>query len=327
MLNYARVKGRFTFILMALVLGLSPSLSVRAEDPFQGLDEAIDESKLDADSSKDSIDFSELEEAQPSGSPTQTASNPVPSTPALSAAPTQSPTAALPANASQEDMIRAEFEAYAQRRQEEDEERRLRQAIFHEGAKNIINFDATYGDLAKFKRPSYTTTAGTFRSDRGGDTTGFAIGYNRVLMKARRVGRLSLGLNAGGIVTMGSSSRSRMAFYNVGPRAQFEFQFSVGQMLIPVAYVGYDKVFNLENSTDPTMTAALNKQYTDDFNTFVYGAGLLVNLNTLDTRTATQSLVSTGIRRFSLALLYHKRQGDTASRSSDGAMLGLRFDY
>lgn len=327
MLNYARVGSRFTFLFcVATVLSLGGSGFARAEDPFQGLDEAIDESKLESDSSNDSIDFSELtEEPKAETAKAAPASRPVASS-SLSSPAAESPTAALPANASQEDIIRAEFEAYTQRRQDEDEERRLRQAIFHEGAKNIVNVDVTKGDLEKFQRPSWIATDGSRRtSDRGGETLGVAFGYNRVLLKARRVGRLSLGLNLGGIST--SENRTKMAFYYGGPRANFELHFSVGQMLVPVAYIGYDLVRNLETTTDPTKTDAFNKQYTDNFNTLVFGAGLLINLNTLDARTATQALVSTGIKRFSLALLYNQRNGDTASRSSSNAQLGLRFDY
>ena len=273
-----------------------------ADDAWAGLDEPMDESKL-AEENEQALDLSPLPEEENAA---------VEPAVANAAAPTPSGNEA--AKPSQEDLIQAEYDAYTRRKQENATEDRMRQAVFHEGSRNTFSLDFSANDFNKFNLGR--------DSQYGGINYGVGLGYSRVIIRSRYAGRAILGLHAGGVW---NREAGKIIFFPVGPRFVYELKFLVGQMLVPIAFVGYDQVFNRVDTAVPTTGVdPVNKE---NFGSLVYGAGLMVNLNRLDARTGTQALVSTGIRKFNLALLYSLRSGSTDQLSADFFTAGLRFEY
>jgi hypothetical protein len=281
----------FIFVLLAMGSG------ARAEDAWDGLSEPEEKTMSASLVSDDEVpDLSPMQEA-----------------PALSPKEAENTSLADPTKVSKEDEILTEYEAYVKRKETESSEDKLRQRVFHEGARNNIAFDVTIDDFNKY---NWGPNSGLPNS-----TYGINFGYNAVPWRSKHFGRFALGLNAGIIGLSKSGGHFRTAFFQAGPRASYELKFMTAQVLVPTAFIGYDRLFNQIKGRN--LIAGADQS----FNTLIFGGGLLINLNRLDSATATKSLVATGIRKFNLALLFQSRKGDTASRSSSFFSAGFRFEY
>lgn len=293
------------WLVPAFALLLSPALPGSALGQEDGLEEFAEP-----------LDENDLSEIKDENSTSQPQAKPEES--AISDPPVAE---SQPVKLSKEDEIRGEYEAYVRKKEEEADEDRMRQRLFHENAKNNTNFDVSLNDLGKMVLGD--------RTELPTDTIGINIGYNHIPWRSRYFGRLGVGLNLGVIGLNKSGAHFRAAFFNVGPRISYELKFLTAQILVPIAYVGYDRIFNqLVQTSAPgrqAMPTAFN--INDDFNTLIYGAGLMFNLNRLDAKTGTQALVTSGIRKFNLVALYQMRKGDIEQRSSNHISLGLRFEY
>ena len=302
----------FLTLLVLASPTLAPAVMAADGDAWGGLEEPLDEAKLAEQDAEGEPDLTPLDSApENAGEESEPEKSPL----ARPAAPDAVPSAKL----SKEEQIQSEYDAYIRRKEEDSEEDRMRQRLFHEGSHNNFAFDVAIDELAKFNRGQ--------NSGYADSTYGISFGYNRVPWRSRYFGRLSIGLQAGVIGVSSGGAHFRVAFIDAGPRVTYEMKFLTAQILVPVGFIGYDHV---RNQIEPVSTAgqpAPPTSASEDFNTLVYGGGILLNLNRLDSGTGTQALVSTGIRKFNLAVLFVARKGDSADRSSNHMSFGLRFEY
>ena len=286
---------------LAIFLFLAMSSGAHAEDAWDGLSDPAEKALSEA-SAADESDDEEVPDLSPMSEK-----------PAISPKEAENTSLADPTKLSKEDEILTEYEAYVKKKEEEVNEDRLRQRVFHEGAKNNIAFDITLDDLNKY---NWGPDSGLPNSSYGVN-----LGYNAVPWRSKRIGRFAIGLNAGIIGLSRSSGHFRTAFFQAGPRASYELKFMTAQAIVPTAFIGYDRLFNQIKGQNLRVGAE------QSLNSLVFGGGILINLNRLDSSTGTKSLVSTGIRKFNLALLYQSRKGDTTSQSSSFFSAGFRFEY
>ena len=214
---------------------------------------------------------------------------------------------------STEERIIREHNEYLKSKNEEEREEELRQRIYHEGALYHIGFDIGFGELENFLFPNADGAAVLADS-----TLSIALSFQRFFFVDPRWGRAGLGFNLSGIGAR-KPFRSIGTFITVGPRVTYEALLGIGQVFVPMLTLGYDKVFNRIDDDDSELS--------DDFSSFVFELGLMINLNRADPHTGTQSLVSTGVKKFNLVINYQKRSGDGEARSSSAYQLGFIFEY
>lgn len=104
-----------------------------------------------------------------------------------------------------------------------------------------------------------------------------------------------------------------------GAHAVYEFDYFVGQLVVPFAYYGYDRIFVL-NQKRTSSTSISNK-----IDSPIYGGGIHFNLNRLEPGTASKGLANVGVRKFYLTYTYLIR--NIASNLTVNNVLGLRFEY
>lgn len=122
--------------------------------------------------------------------------------------------------------------------------------------------------------------------------------------------------------TLSSQSTSKTnSIRAFGARAVYEFDYWLGQTLVPFAYYGFDKV--TLRSFDRTASGVVVKPRS--FDSQYYGGGLHLNLNRLEPKSASRGLASVGIRKVYLSYSYLARMSGTNGTGTHG--LGLRFEY
>jgi hypothetical protein len=199
-----------------------------------------------------------------------------------------------------------------------------RAAFYHEGGAYQIGLD--YNPKA-FPEYDFDSTA----ARRSFDTQGLAFNFSYFPLRSLTYGRLGIGANVGiymtkfsfqqpqpggGTITDTSRMRSFMAY---GARLKYEFQYFLGQLIVPFASFGFDKV-SVRPFAAPGLTLSKNS-----FDSQSYGGGLSMNLNRLEPSSASRSLVSSGVKKYYLTYTYEARSD--APSSGQSHLLGLRFEY
>jgi hypothetical protein len=160
------------------------------------------------------------------------------------------------------------------------------------------------------------------------DTQGGALSFFYYPLRSLSWGRLGAGV-------MGSMYWAKYEFQTAnntpdnstvhaldayGARLTYEFQYWIGQWVVPHVLYGYEQI-----RMRPFSLASAGISYPSrTTNTQVFGGGLLLNLNRLESGTASKALVNTGIRKFYLA--YTMLQRPAVSSTGLSHFLGLRFE-
>jgi hypothetical protein len=130
-------------------------------------------------------------------------------------------------------------------------------------------------------------------------------------------GRFGLGPQAGWSQGSGTYVRTITSY---GAEAEYAADFSMYQLLVPFAFLGLENVGIKFKGGDGVTTAPAGKSYSQSY----WGAGLAINLNLLEHRTASRSLADTGIKKFYLIASWKQ---PVKSESLGNALLGLRFEF
>lgn len=160
------------------------------------------------------------------------------------------------------------------------------------------------------------------------DTMGAQLSITYYPLRSLVFGRLGAGIHGGAYWskfsfinnTTGLSDTTRKHTIDVvGAKIQYEFQYFVGQILVPFAYLGYESG-RVGTLSIPVGAGSFPKQ---SFNSQNYGGGVHLNLNRLERRAASRALASSGIRKFYLSYTYQKKE----MMEEADHLLGLRFEY
>ncbi len=160
------------------------------------------------------------------------------------------------------------------------------------------------------------------------DTMGAQLSITYFPLRSLVFGRLGAGIHAGAYwskfsyvnTATGLSDTTRKHTIDlVGAKLQYEFQYFVGQILVPFAYLGYESG-RVGTLSIPTNAGNFPKQ---SFSSQNYGGGVHLNLNRLERRAASRALASSGIRKFYLSYTYQKKE----MMEEADHLLGLRFEY
>ncbi len=211
-----------------------------------------------------------------------------------------------------EEDLRKELEDYQAAKEKRENITFIKEHLFYDYANQHIGIDFIFNDLDQFNHSNQSDTQSNF------STYSVNLSYAHFLLQNKLMGRLGLGLHSGFTFIKDTSSEDSVIkhrFTTIGPFITYEAKFLIGQFFVPFVNIGYDVVFN---GTDIG-----NK----NFNTFVWSGGVLLNLNRLDTKTASDALANTGIRKFDLSITLSSRNGEQDTESSKAIGLGLRFEY
>ncbi|MGZ3686400.1 MAG: hypothetical protein ACXVCI_21280, partial [Bdellovibrionota bacterium] len=108
-----------------------------------------------------------------------------------------------------------------------------------------------------------------------------------------------------------------------GGKAVYEFDYFLGQIVVPWVFYGMDKV-----TVRPYSLASGGVVYANypksTFNRRAYGGGLNLNLNRLEPMSASRGLANVGVRKTYLAYTYLT---DATGGTGASHFLGLRFEY
>lgn len=202
-----------------------------------------------------------------------------------------------------------------------------RALFFHEGGAWQLGVDAT---LKAF--PNYdfdpSSVVKTF------DNKGGSLSFMYFPLRSLTFGRLGVGATAGMYVTkfsfLASFDQGRQtktdtntvrSFTSYGARVKYEFQYFLGQFVVPFAFFGYDKV---RVKGFKIIDAGVN--YPEkSFDSQALGFGASLNLNRLEPSSANRALVSSGVKKYYLTYTFEGRSDSVNSGTSH--LLGLRFEY
>jgi hypothetical protein len=218
-----------------------------------------------------------------------------------------------------------EFRSKRDNREADEQELADRALFFHEDGAQQLQIDFQPGAFSDFDFDPGT-------AERKLSTKGGKMAFLYYPLRSINTGRLGVGLEGGAFwakysFTTGSGSSAisdsstKLALYTYGLKAVYEAQFLVGQVVVPFAAVGYERV----NARPFQLASASVNLPKRRFYSSTYGAGLLLNLNRLESDAASRSLGSTGIKKFYLAYTYLRRSDDF--NAGDGHALGLRFEF
>ena len=171
--------------------------------------------------------------------------------------------------------------------------------------------------------------------NKGYPTQGGTLSINYFPLRSLSYGRFGIGVQAGAYWTKFAitttqnlvDSSTVHSFDAYGAKVIYEFDYFLGQILVPWAFYAMDKVkarpysLGIANSNGSTTSFANYPGRTFERQTF--GGGLNFNLNRVEPVTASRALANVGIRKTYLAYTY------LAETAGSGAshFLGLRFEY
>jgi hypothetical protein len=161
---------------------------------------------------------------------------------------------------------------------------------------------------------------------RTANSQGGALSFNYFPVRSLSYGRLGVGAqvaaywtkyeHTSGAVTETNSKHSNDTN---GARLIYEFQYFLGQTVVPHVFYAYDQV-----RVRPYTYAQAGVSFPGTrFNSQSYGGGLHLNLNRLESTAASRALATSGIRKFYLSYTYLQRAENTGSSH----YLGLKFEY
>jgi hypothetical protein len=131
------------------------------------------------------------------------------------------------------------------------------------------------------------------------------------------------GLNSSTTVT--KATPQQITTY--GARALYEADYWLGQILVPFAFVGLDRVMIkaysvVVNSQVGPETPA--NYIAAQLNSFNFGGGMRFNLNRVEPVVASHALVNVGVRKFYLSYTALQRLGDFSGLAHN---LGMDFEF
>jgi hypothetical protein len=195
-----------------------------------------------------------------------------------------------------------------------------RSLIAHEDGAFQLAFDYGHDAFSQFDFDPTT-------SQKFAESKGATLGFNYFPLRSLSLGRLGAGVQAStywskfeyDVGGRNESTPGKRAIDVFGARLIYEFQYFLGQVVVPFAYLGYDQV-RVKSLAYP---AAGISYPASRFNSQAYGGGAHINLNRLESSAASRALASSGIRKFYLTYTYLQRDVNTGP----GHYLGLRFEY
>lgn len=119
----------------------------------------------------------------------------------------------------------------------------------------------------------------------------------------------------------GSSTPQQSVSY--GARAVYEFDYFLGQLLVPFGFVGTDYV-NMKSIVLNNGTQALVNVPQRNITSQNYGGGVHFNLNRLEPVVASRALVNVGIKKFYLTYMALERVGTLEGWTHN---LALNFEF
>ena len=134
----------------------------------------------------------------------------------------------------------------------------------------------------------------------------------------------STGKSTGTTVTKASPQEAT----TYGARAVYEFDYWLGQILVPYAFLGVDNVMLKAYSVAVGTSTSSAKSYVDIPATQIisqyYGGGIHFNLNRVEPVAASRGLVNIGVRKFYLSYMALQRSGSLYGLTHN---LGLNFEF
>lgn len=258
-------------------------------------------------------------------SATETAASepvPPPSTPSTPSAEALPPVVAGAGATKPDRNVYQDYREYQDRvktRSQSESELEARTLFPHEDGAFQIGLDYIYKPFGDYDfDPSVAVSTA--------DSQGGALSFNYFPVRSLSYGRLGVGAQvaaywtkyqhtAGGV----TETNSKHSIDTYGARLIYEFQYFLGQLIVPHAFYAYDQV-----RVRPYSYAAAGVNYTGTrFTSQSYGGGLHLNLNRLESSAASRALATSGIRKFYLSYTYLQRSENTGSSH----YLGLKFEY
>ncbi|MGE3262906.1 MAG: hypothetical protein AB7K68_14080 [Bacteriovoracia bacterium] len=255
-------------------------------------------------------------------------SDPVPA-PRLSIDHEVAPTPVMP-TAKADPRKRDTYEAYEEYRQKEASRKQLqesyddRQLFPHEGGNWQVGID--------YVRNAYDGKINNFRSGAFDATSqGGQLSFTYFPLKDLSYGAFGIGPVGSVVFTRYKyssatipgefESTKKRSMYSYGARAIYEFDYWLGQLVVPFALFDYQKV-KLTSFERTAVNVAVPSQ---SFDSQCYGAGAHLNLNRLEGASASRGLANLGIRKTYLTYTFVNEL--QSSGGSGTHALGLRFEY
>ncbi len=177
------------------------------------------------------------------------------------------------------------------------------------------------------------------------DTQGGTLSVSYFPIKSLTFGRLGFGVNGGiywstfstvtDVKNDADGSNSAAAVTKATPqeittygiKAIYEFDYWLGQILVPFAFLGMDRVmikgYSVEVGSQVGKTTYASYSAAN-LNSQNFGGGMRFNLNRVEPNVASHALVNVGVRKFYLTYTALERLGDLAGLTHN---LGLDFEF
>jgi len=212
-----------------------------------------------------------------------------------------------------------EYQDRVKTRSQSESELEARSLFPHEDGAFQLGFDYIY---KPFDGYDFDPGVGV----KTAESQGGALNFNYFPLRSLSYGRLGIGAQVAAYWTKfeyavggATQKNSKHSIDTYGARLIYEFDYFLGQALVPFAYYAYDQV-----RVRPYTLAEAGISYPGvRFNSQSYGAGAHLNLNRLESTTASRALATSGIRKFYLSYTFQQRAENTGSSH----YLGLRFEY
>jgi hypothetical protein len=271
----------------------------------------------------DTLESSADDTSTDTASSTQTEPE-APVAPSASAAVTPPPpVVAAPPGTSEKRNIYQDYKEYKDRAKvrEEAENSYESRALFpHEDGAYQFGIDFVYQPFHKFDfDPSAT-------GQKFADSLGGQLSFGYFPLRSLSYGRLGVSVDVAAYWTkytyttgdvVDSSRKHSIDTY--GARLVYEFDYWIGQTVVPFAFYGVNqaKVHAFSLSTAGVAYPSRTLSFQD------YGGGLNLNLNRLEPSDSSTALADDGIRKFYLTYTLTQNSLDTGLTN----YLGLRFEY
>ncbi len=173
------------------------------------------------------------------------------------------------------------------------------------------------------------------------DTDGALISLTYFPLKSLTWGRFGLGVIGGAYLSKFTTpttdfvtgkavsvSATPLQITSYGGRAIYEFDYVLGQLLVPFAFVGIDQVqikrYSVETAMRTGTTTSFDTGPARSVSSTNYGGGARFNLNRVEPIVASRALVNTGIRKFYLTYTALDRAGELRGLTHN---LGIDLEF
>lgn len=158
------------------------------------------------------------------------------------------------------------------------------------------------------------------------DNSGPGLTVNYFPLHSLTFGRLGVGITGATYWSKftwnQNSSHAMGSILSYGGRLVYEFDYLLGQALVPFVYGGYEWVTVKSQDLVVNGTTFSIPARNDRF--FRYGAGLNINLNRIEPEAASRALANVGIKKFYITYTASQAAGDFGGLAHSGS---LRFEF